>query len=99
MKSISENNCIVVSGEKLSPSNNCTFIMQNRKTIVKGIITKSPGVPAKGFSIEVVQVDIHSNKRTVVGCTFTDCNGNYAFSIAPLCNMVYEFIVYSSLIK
>ena len=99
MKSISENNCIVVAGESLSQTNNCTFIMENKKTIVKGVVTKTIGVPAKGFSIEIVQVNIYSHKRTVLGCTFTDCNGNYAFSIVPLCNMIYEFNVYSPLIK
>ncbi|MBU3087625.1 hypothetical protein KPL42_03855 [Clostridium gasigenes] len=99
MKSINKNNYIVVSSDSLSQNNNCTFIIENKRTIIKGVVTTRKGVPTKGASIEVVQVNIYDSKRTVLGCTYTDRNGKYAFSILPLCNMIYEFIVYSPLVK
>lgn len=97
-----KNNSVVINKKKIkcNSRHEVDIVMEKRNiSIIKGTVYNEDGDLAVGAAIEVREVDCVSKEKIILGYSFTDCKGEYAFSIEPKCNKFYELNIYSPLLN
>jgi hypothetical protein len=73
------------------------ILNSNRRVIIKGVVYNTKKQPSIGAAIEIIQIDLRSMTKKILGYSYTDSKGEYLFSIEVLPYMFYEIAVYSPL--
>lgn len=92
--------CVEIDSNSLKEQrkNTVNIIVDTSKVkIIKGVVLDKESKPCYGASIEVEEFNIKTKVRRILGYTYTDYNGEYAFSLNYKADMNYEVTVYSAL--
>lgn len=90
----------IESGSYLSNSKdiNINFTFKNNtRTLIKGLVINSKGVPLPNVGLEVCKLNKITKEKVMLGIIFTDINGEYAISIEIIPNYDYLFTAYSAI--
>ncbi|MGL5751627.1 MAG: carboxypeptidase-like regulatory domain-containing protein [Paraclostridium sp.] len=72
------------------------LIIDNPSKLIQGTVLDDNDTPVKNAGIEVVEIDIQQNKKTL-GSTFTNEFGEYSFFLKINPQYDYEFKLYPSI--